>query len=273
MVRFSRAVIVSGGSLVRPPESLALQAASVPGSRWAYDSAIASLKSRIAAWMDRDTGRRAAVICADRGFDHARLLGLTPDLIVGDLDSLSEGGVAEVNALGSILEVHPPAKDATDTELAVERALASGATRLLMVGALGGRVDHELANVMLLAELRRRRVHAEILDNLCRMLPLMAEDAAEKVVIQGSRGDMLTLIPLSSECRGVNLDGLEYPLIDATLGLGTSRGVSNVFARDEVTVSLERGLLLVIVTFADGSGAVLQTKTALSEVWSTCESE
>lgn len=250
MVRFNRAVVVSGGSLVRPPESLALQPGSCPGLPWAYDGSVASLRSRIAKWMDGDVGERALVICADRGFDNARLLGLTPDLIVGDLDSISPSGLASANTSELKLEVHPSAKDATDTELAVERALAVGVTRMLVVGALGGRVDHELANIMLLADLGRRQIRAEIVDNLCWMLPLVAEGRPNRVVIQGSRGDLLTLIPLSSECRGVSLQGLEYPLADATLGLGTSRGVSNIFAQDEVTVSLERGLLLAIVTFA-----------------------
>lgn len=236
----NRALIVSGGQLVRsahgdgPPESHALE----------------SLRKAVHRWIDECGAGRTSVICADRGFDHAMLLGLSPDLVVGDMDSVSSAGRSAARDLGSRLEVHPSRKDATDTEIAVDHALSMGAGQILILGALGGRVDHELANLMLLVKIAMAGRQAEALDNLCRVLAVVADSEPATARIAASPGDLFTIIPVSGECRGVSLSGLEYPLTNATLPIGLARGVSNVFTAAEATVSLEKGAMLVIVTFA-----------------------
>lgn len=263
--RENRALIVSGGQLVRsahdngsasPRVTPPGQDMSVSGERRALEF----LRETVRRWIDECQNGRTFVICADRGYDHARLLGLSPDLVVGDMDSISPESRSVAHDLGSRLEIHPPRKDATDTEIAVDHTLAMEAGKVLMLGALGGRVDHELANLMLLVKIAKLGRQAEALDNVCRVLAVVADSEPATARIAALPGDLLTIIPVSGECRGVSLKGLEYPLSEATLPIGTSLGVSNVFAADEATVSLENGAMLVIVTFASAKGPeVLKT--------------
>jgi thiamine pyrophosphokinase len=261
----NRALIVSGGQLVR---SAYREGISSPGeigvgldtSVSTESPALESLRKAVDRWVRECETGTASVICADRGYDYARLLGLSPDLVVGDLDSISPAGRSAARDLGGRLEIHPSKKDATDTEIAVEHALAMDASQILMLGALGGRVDHELANLMLLVRIAMLGRQAEAFDNVCRVLAVAADSKPAVARIAASPGDLLTIIPVSCECRGVSLKGLEYPLSKATLPIGTSLGVSNVFAADEATVSLENGAMLVIVTFASAKGPeVLKT--------------
>lgn len=246
----SRAVVISGGCLIRSSRELATPVTCDSAGRSDVEEALQSLRDRVLAWMNRGAHSHTAIICADRGFDHARRLGLTPDLIVGDLDSMSATGRSAANGLSSKLETYPTAKDATDTEIAVERAVSLGATDILMLAALGGRIDHELANIMLLVKLERLGVRAEIMDNASRMVLIAADHGPTEVQIQASVGDILTLLPLSDSCEGVTLSGLEYPLDKATLHLGIARAVSNVFIQQEARVALDQGLLLAILTYS-----------------------
>ena len=236
----NRALIVSGGQLVR-----SAQGDATPGP-----GALESLRKAVHRWIGECEMGKVSVICADRGYDHARLLGLSPDLVVGDMDSVSPAGRSAVRDLGPRLEVHPSRKDSTDTEIAVDHALSMGASQILMLGALGGRVDHELANLMLLVRIAMAGRQAEALDDICRVLAVVADSESATARIAAAPGDLLSIIPVSSECRGVSLSGLEYPLTNATLPIGLARGVSNVFTAAEATVSLEKGAMLVIVTFA-----------------------
>lgn len=241
-------MVVSGGCLIRRPTE---STAGDSRAQWTEAGELASLRDRVLKWMNSGTSDRTAVICADRGFDHARRLGLVPDLVVGDFDSISADAKSALDGMSSRIEVHPQAKNATDTEIAVDRAIALGATHILLLGALGGRVDHEMSNILMLAKLERLGVHSEILDNICRIMLIAAGHNPTEAKIQASRGDKLTLLPLSAACVGVTLQGLQYPLYKATLQLGTSRGVSNVFVEEEATISLDNGLLLAILTFAN----------------------
>ncbi len=251
IAKADRAVVISGGCLVRQPRELASLAAEDSPEQWDRAGALRSLRDRVLAWMSEETGARTAVICADRGFEHARLLGLTPDLVVGDLDSMSAAAKSDAGGLASGLEIYPEAKESTDTEIAVDRAVSMGARSVLILAALGGRIDHELANVLLLVKLARLGIHAEIWDNASRIVLVAADEGPAEMRIQASVGDILTLLPLSDPCKGVTLKGLEYPLDKATLAMGVARGVSNVFVQQEATVTLDEGLLLAIITCQD----------------------
>jgi thiamine pyrophosphokinase len=181
------------------------------------------------------------VVAADGGLLRARALGLGVDVVVGDLDSATPEALAAAEAEGARIVRHPQAKDATDLELALDEVVALGARRVLVVASAGGRLDHLLGSVLLLAEERYAGLE----------LDALVGDALVHVVrgertLRGAPGELLTLVPLGGAADGVTTDGLEYPLRGETLAPGTTRGVSNVFLETEARVTLERGVLLAI---------------------------
>ena len=181
------------------------------------------------------------VVAADGGLLRAQALGLDVDVVVGDLDSATPEAIAAAEAAGARVVRYPQAKDATDLELALDEAVALGGRRVLVVASAGGRLDHLLGSVLLLAAERYAALE----------LDALVGDALVHVVrgertMHGVPGELLTLIPLGGAATGVTTDGLEYPLRGETLGPGTTRGVSNVFLGTEARVTLERGVLLAI---------------------------
>ena len=193
----------------------------------------------------------AIVIAADGGADRALALGLHVDLAIGDFDSVSASGLAAAEAAGARVERHPTAKDATDLELALDAAVALGPTRIVVIGSGGGRFDHLLGSVLLLAD--ERYAAAEIDAYL---------GDAQVHVVRGSRtltgtpGDLLTLLPMHGAAEGVTTEGLEYPLQGETLPAGTSRGVSNVFAAPEARVTVALGCLLAVRPAPEPEGSL-----------------
>ena len=194
-----------------------------------------------ARWLHRDDYR----IAADGGARHMEALGLSPDVIVGDLDSIDEGLLARLRAEGATVEKHPVAKAATDLELAIARAVNDGATEILLIGALGGRLDQTLANLLIMAQ-RNWNVPLAVAegDQLARLLR-----GPENLTLTGPAGCFVSAVALSEEVTGVTYRGLEYPLVDATLRLGSTRGVSNTLTSSPARISIETGILLVIQQF------------------------
>jgi thiamine pyrophosphokinase len=201
------------------------------------------------AWPGWDDGVDL-VIAADGGARHAAALGVTLDLWVGDGDSFGDEGIAALAAAGVPIERSPADKDQTDLELAVDAALARGAQALVIVGALGGeRVDHALANVALLARADLAGRSTVLLDGRARLSLVRAPDptrAPVRIVLPGEPGTTVSLLPVSGDVTGVTTDGLVYRLDDEPLLLGSARGVSNLVARRGASVTVRRGLLLVI---------------------------
>ena len=184
------------------------------------------------------------ILAADSGAAIALQYGLTPTIVVGDLDSLDALPLQQLRERGSQIIQAPIEKDETDTELAVDTAIERGATSITLLGALGGpRFDHTIANIMLLAGYEK--VPIQLVDGpaVCWLLRGPGSSSVE-----GHPGDLLSLIPLTSEATGVRTNGLYYPLYDETLYFGKPRGVSNVLTREQAGVYLEQGLLLVIHT-------------------------
>ena len=188
------------------------------------------------------------LMAADGGTRHLLALGLLPRVIVGDLDSLAPELVAQLREQGVILERHPVRKDETDLELAIRRAIRDGATEILLLGALGGRLDQTVANLLLLA---RKGWPVPIAlaegDQLARVLR-----GGERLTLTGPPGSLVSAIPLSARVTGITYRGLEYPLEEATLTLGSTRGVSNVIRRSPATIRIRSGLLLVVEARSPG---------------------
>ncbi len=196
-------------------------------------------------WLDaqRPDG---LVICADGGVDNALKLGLVPHVVLGDFDSAPGEALRRAEALGAQMVRFPAHKDETDAELALRYAVSHGATDILFLGALGGRIDHALANLFLLAAPEWVGVRVRIADGgttveLCR----------DRCEIRGQAGDIVSLLPLTSDVAEVVTEGLEYPLRGETLRFGPARGVSNVMLSEVAHVSISGGLLIVIHIVAE----------------------
>jgi thiamine pyrophosphokinase len=163
---------------------------------------------------------------------------------VGDFDSLNEPELTALQASGTQLARYDRRKDFTDLELALEHAQRNGASEALVFGALGGRWDQTLANLLLPAAKTLSGLKIRLLDS-DQEISLLRD--GENCRLEGRPGDTLSLIPLTLEARGVVTQGLEYPLKRETLYLGATRGISNVFVEQQACVSLEEGLLLICV--------------------------
>jgi thiamine pyrophosphokinase len=204
-----------------------------------------------AAWPGWDEGW-SLVVAADGGSLKAERLGIRPDLVVGDADSLPAADLARLRGLGVTVETAPAEKDESDLELALAAVVARGAERLVVLGAFGGpRLDHGLANLLLLAHPRLIGRSVALLDARARVRLLRAptEDGrSRRHPLPGPVGGLVSLLPLGSGVEGVVTEGLRYPLRDEPLALGPARGLSNVRTSAEAAVSLRRGLLLVIET-------------------------
>lgn len=182
------------------------------------------------------------LIGADGGTRHMLALGLMPDAVVGDLDSLEPETVAKLIAQGVDVERYPIAKDQTDLELAIERGLRAGASEILLLGAVGGRLDQTLANLLILAQ-RNWPVPLRLAEGsqLAQVLR-----SGETLMLHAAPGSTVSAIPLSAIVTGITYTGLEYPLQDATLSIGSTRGVSNFVASSPATITIDEGILLVV---------------------------
>jgi thiamine pyrophosphokinase len=190
------------------------------------------------------------VVAADGGARHADALGVGIDVWVGDGDSLGVDGVEALVAGGVAVERADPDKDESDTELAVMAAVARGATRLTIVGALGGpRIDHALANVALLAldVLGGFDVRLVADDARVRLVRAPEPDGSLAIVeLTGAVGDLVSLLPLGGSVVGVRTSGLRYPLRDEPLHEGRTRGLSNIRVDATATVSVRSGRVVII---------------------------
>ncbi|NPV78687.1 MAG: thiamine diphosphokinase [Firmicutes bacterium] len=190
------------------------------------------------------------IICADGGSEIAEVLGLVPQIIIGDFDSTGPEILESWRQKGVKILTYPAEKDKTDTELAADYALDLGFKRIIFLGALGGRIDHALANITLLMSLAIRQIDVTIIDKHSRIRAIAPDyGGPDTLVLEGKPGDLLSLIPMTPQVKGVTTDGLAYPLHDAVLSFGSSLGVSNVFTSQSATIRVTSGLMLAIASF------------------------
>jgi thiamine pyrophosphokinase len=180
------------------------------------------------------------VVAADAGAATALAFDLTPDVVIGDFDSLDAATLGRLRDEGITVESYPRDKDFTDGQLAIDRAVAEGPDSLYLLGFLGGvRLDQALANVLLLTRLSLPTV---LLDerNECRLLRGPVEHGWDT-----EASEVISLIALTGEVHGVDTDGLRWPLRGETLRLGDTRSISNEPAGSPARVRLTDGLLLL----------------------------
>jgi thiamine pyrophosphokinase len=186
------------------------------------------------------------LIAADSGAEWLASHGATPDLVIGDMDSVDPELLSQLSSRGVAVERHPAAKDESDVELALARAVADGADEVVILGGLGGkRLDHELANLLLLVDRRWAGIELRMARGPTTVQALHGGQHRE---LDGVPGDLVTLLPVGGDAAGVTTMGLRYPLRSETLHVGRSRGLSNEVEQAPASVSLDGGTLLVIET-------------------------
>lgn len=181
------------------------------------------------------------VICADGGSRYIEFLNIKPDIILGDFDSSDNIKIKEYERRGIEIQKFPVKKDKTDTEIAVEFALAKKPEEVTIIGATGTRMDHTIANIHILKKFLDKGVKASIIDgnNNIRIIN-------KQVLIKKDHFKYLSLIPLTSKVEGITLKGTAYELSGYTLMGGSSVGVSNEIVGEEAAIKIESGILIVI---------------------------
>ena len=179
------------------------------------------------------------IIAADSGLNHAKNLGLTPAVVVGDYDSL--GRVPEP---GPDVEVitHPAEKDETDTQLAIRLALSRGADDVHVIGGLGGRLDHTLSNLAILEALAQKKVRCVIEDGQNRVRLLQSDST----ILPRSGYTYVSLLSLDPIVKGVEIEGVKYPLKNAKLTRTFQYAVSNEITGNCCFIAVRKGTLLVV---------------------------
>lgn len=183
------------------------------------------------------------IFCADGGTKHALALGLTPEAIIGDLDSLAPADIERMEAQGVIFHRYPAAKDETDLELALRIAVAENPAEIMLVTLLGGRLDQMLGNLLLLTHPDYAAVTMTFADGgqWGRLIR-----AHQTVAVTGQPGDTLSLIPLTPTVSEVTFSGVDWPLTQATLSFGSTWSISNSLTDSQATVHIGEGMVFLI---------------------------
>ncbi|MFR3727354.1 thiamine diphosphokinase [Lacrimispora sp.] len=189
--------------------------------------------------------RYDVVIAVDRGLNAVFNLNLTPDAIVGDFDSVEQSVLRNYKSRKESItwEIHNPEKDETDTELALNTAIRLGCTKLIILGATGGRQDHFLGNLHLLYPCLKKGVEASIVDerNWITVIEKSRTFEADKIY-----GKYISFLPLSEEVKGITLTGFKYPLFKKDITIGTSLCISNELTDLSGKVEFDSGTLICV---------------------------
>jgi thiamine pyrophosphokinase len=186
-------------------------------------------------------------VAADGGLAHAERAGRNVDVVVGDLDSVDPDALARARDAGCEIIAHPPDKDATDLDLALalvlERWEGPGRPTVLVAGGHGGRLDHLLGNVLVLAAERYAgaRLHGWLGSDLVHVV-------RDEQLLDAAPGTVVSLLAVHGAATGVTTSGLRFSLVDETLDAGSSRGLSNEVLTAPARVTVSSGVLLVLLS-------------------------
>ncbi|MDY0222551.1 MAG: thiamine diphosphokinase [Desulfobacterium sp.] len=191
-------------------------------------------------YFARLLGLADKIVAADGGAGHLRRMNIVPDIAIGDLDSMDKETRTFLEQNKIPLITHPVDKDATDTDLAVQWAMENNAGSITLLGVTGTRMDHTLANIFLLEKITRAGIVCKILDDNNEIYLLI-----DKVEISGKPGEYLSIIPLTRSIGGVTITGVDFPLENHEIPMGSSLGISNRFTGGQAHVSIKNGMAIV----------------------------
>lgn len=181
------------------------------------------------------------ILCADGGTRHALALGLTPNAVIGDLDSVTGEERRKMKEMEVEVIEFPKDKNETDLELAINHAITLNPSQILILAALGGRMDQTLANIALLANLQLSTFNLKLTDGVEEIFFCRAQ-----AQVEGRSGDIVSLIPWQGEVTGVFTEDLRWHLHHETLDPDKTRGISNEMTADVATITIQSGLLLIV---------------------------
>ena len=184
------------------------------------------------------------IIVCDRGLEALYKLKIIPNHVVGDFDSVSPEILEFYKKQSQIIfHTYHAEKDNTDTDIALKLAIRLKSSKITIMGALGKRMDHAIANIHILKDALEANIPCQIIDEHNRIYLINKEMTLEKDKIYGK---YVSLIPLTSEVEGITLTGFKYPLENYTLPIGTSLGISNEIIEDRAHIEMKKGILIVI---------------------------
>lgn len=184
------------------------------------------------------------VVAVDGGLSAADGLGLWPDCIVGDFDTVPELLLERYRGKGIHFEKHKPEKDHTDTELALLYSLSlPEVSDIVLLGGLGRRFDHTFGNVQILLHGLEKGIPCRMVDAYNRISLLDHPVEIEKSQVWGH---YISLIPFTEQVKGVTLTGFKYPLTEANLTQGNSLGISNELVLERGYIGIKEGILIYI---------------------------
>lgn len=211
---------------------------------------ISALIEGYGAWIEKEA-KDAFVMCADGGYAFAKELGIKTDLLIGDFDSY-DGEMPSADDVETIRV--SSIKDDTDTGLCLKEALDRGYTDITMIGGMGGRLSHTIANIQSMAEVAKKTKKVVMADGFRRLtvlhgpasITVSADADFPKSLEETEKKHFLSLFAHGGDCTGVSISGVFYPLDDATLTPNFPLGVSNELTAPEATVSVKKGTLVMI---------------------------
>ncbi|MCP3872344.1 MAG: thiamine diphosphokinase [Desulfobacteraceae bacterium] len=180
------------------------------------------------------------IISADGGARHLRALNINPHVMIGDFDSIHPDDKIFFEQKKVKTISFPLKKDHTDSELCVSWAIDNNATDITLLGVTGTRMDHTLANIFLLKNLAQKNIPARIMNKHNEI-----HVVTDFIELIGQPGNLLSIIPATEKVSGITLEGLEYPLVNAEIKMGSSLGISNYFKKEIASVSVKKGILIV----------------------------
>ena len=185
--------------------------------------------------------KKDCLIAADGGVKHILKLGLMPQIVIGDMDSMPKI-CREQRFLFPTMINHPTKKNKTDFELVMDYCLKNKFQEIIIFGILGDRIDHLLANIFLITKIQTQnpKIKIKIIEGKKEIYILNKE-----IEIKGKIGDEISIIPVSEKLEGIKTEGLSYRLIDDTLSFGSTRGISNVMNKISTKISIKKGVALV----------------------------
>lgn len=193
-------------------------------------------------WLEKN--EYDCMIAADSGMNFLHRNGIIPNMIAGDFDSAESESLSYFQGLNNVQVIRlNPIKDDTDTEFVIREAIHRGATEITILGATGTRLDHVLANIHLLGIGLEERVSIQLVDKHNRIR--MISDSLE-IRKAEQFGSYVSVLPVKGDAKGVTLEGMKYPLMDAEISCFSSLGVSNEIVEPVARVSVKQGDLLVI---------------------------
>ncbi len=180
------------------------------------------------------------IVCCDGGARHLRALSIIPTVIIGDFDSILPDDKLFFSQKEIETVAFPSRKDQTDTDLCVSWALKHHAADITFLGVTGSRLDHTLANIFLLKKLAEKKIPARIIDKNNEIHVVTGS-----IELSGQPGSLVSIIPATEVVSGLTIKGLEYPLVNADIKMGSSLGISNYFKKTTAVITIEKGILIV----------------------------